>query len=70
MAIEKTTQNCWDYISCSESVRLNCPAYKKSDGKGCYLYCQAITSSTKRSELTKELPSCMDCSWFKELISQ
>ncbi|MDX2444151.1 MAG: hypothetical protein QNK30_10165 [Bacteroidales bacterium] len=70
MATSKTPENCWEYISCSDSIRQNCPAYKKRDGKGCYIYCQTLTSSSKRSEFTKNLPGCMDCSWFKELISQ
>ena len=70
MAAKKTPHNCWEYISCSDSIRLNCPAYKNKDGKGCYLYCHVITSSSKRSELTKHLPSCTDCSWYKELIAQ
>lgn len=70
MAAKKTSRNCWDYISCSDSIRFNCPAYKNRDGKGCYLYCQVITSSSRRSELTKNLPGCTDCSWFKELIAQ
>ena len=42
METNKTPENCWEFMSCSDSIRLNCPAYKKKDGKRCYLYCHVI----------------------------
>jgi hypothetical protein len=61
--------NCWEFITCSDNIRLYCPVYKKKDGRGCYNYCHIIPCSSKNPELTKDLPSCMECSWYKELLS-
>ena len=69
MGLLGNARNCWDIISCSDSIRLYCPVYKNKDGKGCYNYSHVILYSSEKSELTNDLPDCMDCPWHKELLS-
>lgn len=70
MTIKNNSPNDLVYISYSDSIRLNCTAYKERNETRCKLYFYILTSFSKRSQFPNNQPTCIDCSWFKEHITQ
>jgi hypothetical protein len=57
--------NCWEFWSCPQKVRSECPAFLTNYGMFCYDFSENYCPRTE-----KGFKHCRECPWYKTVQSE
>ncbi|MDA8083626.1 MAG: hypothetical protein M0024_08225 [Nitrospiraceae bacterium] len=63
------TVQCWDFMKCSNQVKLSCPAFIQNSGRKCWLVAGTLCGGTVQGDHAQKLPSCKLCDFWKKIKS-
>lgn len=64
-------KNCWEFMSCKEEVRKDCPAFQGDAGQDCWFIAGSYNPNPEcpKAKIKKDKDvynSCFECWWYKK----